>query len=210
MPREVIPLGSTFPVNPGGAGQLTPTQARNCRTLDKGTIWELVASRWSGANIPIGGAIVLAESGGKTCARNRNSNGSVDRGMWQINDRAHPDVSDACADDPVCSTNVAKRLFDGRGGKWTDWSTFNSGAYKSFEKGAPSIDDANVEEQGFAQINPLNSAMQFLEKLGVIFERGFWRRAGLVALGLVAAILAIVLIGKEYTPVGMAAKALKG
>jgi hypothetical protein len=41
-----------------------------------------------------------------------NKDGSRDRGPWQINDRYHPHVSDACAYDVKCSTAYAWRMFE--------------------------------------------------------------------------------------------------
>lgn len=40
---------------------------------------------------------------------------SVDRGFFQINNVSHPEVSDKCADDEVCSANAAVKIFNKRG-----------------------------------------------------------------------------------------------
>ena len=76
-------------------------------------------------------AVALAESGGDPAAIGRNQDGSRDRGLWQINDRFHPDVTDACAFDPACNARSAYAISSG----WTDfspWTTFQSGAYRQF------------------------------------------------------------------------------
>lgn len=199
LPRRdtAPPLLPNFPVS---LGLEQGSTGGACRTLSPGTIWELVAPRWRPYGmdqVAIGAAIILAESGGRTCAVNVNTDGSRDRGPWQINSRAHPDVSDTCARNPVCASDAALQIYKAAGNSWSPWSTFNNGAYKKFE-GDVTIKDANVEEQGFAQIDPLGSAMQFLEKLGVIFERDFWRRVGLILLGVVLAVFGLYFMGRPF------------
>lgn len=67
-------------------------------------------------------AIVMAESGGDPNAQHTNQDGSVDRGLFQINDRAHPGVSDACAYDPVCAAQQSQAIWKGSGyGAWSTW-----------------------------------------------------------------------------------------
>lgn len=59
--------------------------------------------------------------------------GSRDRGLWAINDAWHPEVDDACAFDPVCSTEQAWRLSK-QGTSYSAWNTFTN---KSFERYLP-------------------------------------------------------------------------
>lgn len=80
-------------------------------------------------------AVALAESGGLTTARNENRdrNGrvtSTDRGLWQINDRWHPEVSDAAADNPTTATAHAARIAGGGFRNMTPWSAYKNGSYK--------------------------------------------------------------------------------
>jgi Lysozyme like domain len=82
------------------------------------------------------GAICDAESGRNTAAvgENRNVSGNVisrDRGLWQINDFYHSDVSDACAFDATCNARAMARI-SSTGTNWAPWSTFNSGVYRGF------------------------------------------------------------------------------
>lgn len=72
-------------------------------------------------------AVALAESGGRTDARHVNTGGSVDRGLWQINNRAHPDVSDATAYDPAGCARAAYAISAG-GTNWRPWSTYTNGS----------------------------------------------------------------------------------
>ena len=53
---------------------------------------------------------------------------SVDRGLWQINNHWHAEVSDDCAFRALCNARNAYRISNG----WTDftpWSTFKNGEY---------------------------------------------------------------------------------
>lgn len=54
-------------------------------------------------------AVVLGESGGDPNARNVE-NGNVDRGLWQISSKWHPEVTDEAAFDVNASTAAAFRI----------------------------------------------------------------------------------------------------
>src|SRR4051812_45562916 len=75
-------------------------------------------------------SICIAEGNGYVQARHVNSDGSIDRGIWQINDKAHPDISDADAYDPVKATAWARKLYETRGNTFNAWTAYNNGAYK--------------------------------------------------------------------------------
>lgn len=84
----------------------------------KGSIEELIAHFFkTDAEDAI--AIMNCESSGNQFAFNP-TNGSNDRGYWQISKKYHPEVSDDCAYDPTCSTIEAKRIFD-EAGDWSPW-----------------------------------------------------------------------------------------
>jgi hypothetical protein len=82
-------------------------------------------------------AVALAESSCNPNAQNVNGptsgcpNGSVDRGLWQINNCYHPDVSDACAYNAMCNAIAAYQISNG-GTNWKPWATFLSGAYQRY------------------------------------------------------------------------------
>jgi hypothetical protein len=80
----------------------------------------------------VAAAIAMAESSGdpKAVGLNRRPR-SRDRGLFQINDRWHPEVSDRCAFDARCNAEAAHDI--SRGGRdWGQWSTWHNGAYKEF------------------------------------------------------------------------------
>src|SRR3712207_6747725 len=64
-------------------------------------------------------------------------NGSVDRGLWQINSCWHPSVSKSCAYDAQCNANAAYRISSG-GTNWKPWVAYTSGRYEDY------LDDARA------------------------------------------------------------------
>lgn len=72
-------------------------------------------------------AIAMAESGGRTDARNTNTDGSVDRGVLQFNSRWHPEVKHP--DNPALAFKNAYRVTN-QGRDFSAWVTYNTGAYK--------------------------------------------------------------------------------
>lgn len=60
-----------------------------------------------------------------------NTDGSRDRGLFQINDRAHPDLSDADAFDCFKNTDYAHRMWVTQG--WMPWYAYTNGSYLSHD-----------------------------------------------------------------------------
>lgn len=103
-------------------------------------------------------AIIAAESGRDPNAKHVNTDGSTDRGLWQINDKAHPDVSDATAYDPVLSTHAALSISKD-GSDYGPWSTFTGGAYKAhLEAARVALDGAAKLRKIQAQLADANTA----------------------------------------------------
>lgn len=80
-------------------------------------------------------AISFAEDGSHDpAAIHTNTDGSRDLGLWQINEKAHPDLVNSAAgwkwNDPQGNAKMAFNVWQSAGGKWTPWSTYNNGAYK--------------------------------------------------------------------------------
>jgi hypothetical protein len=94
---------------------------------------------FAGEKLVVAVAVGMAESRCDPAARyvNSDSHNSVDRGLWQINDYWHPEVSDSCAYNAACNAKEAYRISD-QGTDWTPWSTYKSGRYKEF------MDDARA------------------------------------------------------------------
>lgn len=84
---------------------------------------------FTGNDWTISVAIAEAESSGWTRATLVDADCSVDRGLWQINSYWHGEVSDACAFDPGCAAQATHTIW--ANGGWTQWTTYNNGAYQS-------------------------------------------------------------------------------
>lgn len=84
---------------------------------------------FSGAGLTRAVAVALAESGGNPNAVHVNADRyrSRDRGLWQINNHWHPEVSDAAAFNPTTAAAAAYRI-SGGGKDWSAWSTWKNGA----------------------------------------------------------------------------------
>ena len=65
-------------------------------------------------------AVAWAESKGDPEKKGYNAPGSVDRGLWQINDRTYSEVTDACAFHPNCNTKAAIKISK-NGKDWSQW-----------------------------------------------------------------------------------------
>lgn len=97
---------------------------------------------WTDADrLLIAVSVCIAEANGYEHRRNYNpvilnADGSVkvpasvDRGGWAINDRAHPEVTDAEADDFPTATRWARRMYVARGNSFRAWAAFNNDQYK--------------------------------------------------------------------------------
>jgi hypothetical protein len=97
-----------------------------------------VASRagFSGDRLVTAVAVGMGESSCRPDAQNSNGptkgcpNGSVDRGLWQINSCWHPSVSTSCAYDAQCNANAAYRI-SAKGANFTPWVAYTNGSYRN-------------------------------------------------------------------------------
>jgi hypothetical protein len=96
------------------------------RTLSYAELVELC--RRAGFPDPyLAAAVAMAESGGRIDAVNRNTNGSVDRGVFQINS-IHGALSTFDLE-----SNIAAALRISSGGRdWSPWVAYQSGAHNQF------------------------------------------------------------------------------
>lgn len=78
------------------------------------------------ASAPVMAAIAMAESGGNPAAINTNTNGSTDRGLWQINS-VHGSLSTF---DPLANAQAAVKIKKTQG--LNAWVTYTSGKYRQF------------------------------------------------------------------------------
>jgi hypothetical protein len=115
---------------------------------------------FSGPALVTAVAVALAESGGRTDATNVNRNGSTDRGVWQLNDKAHPWVTSINWQDPAANAAGAYRIYREAGGTFRPWVTFTNGSAGRFQlqatqaAGAPA-DPGSADNAGFLDHIPL-------------------------------------------------------
>lgn len=101
-------------------------------TLDaQGIARYAIGAGASGAALATAVAVALAESGGQVgIVSKKNSDGTYDRGLWQINDVHTQYDRTRLVTDPAYNAQAAAEVSSG----WTNfhpWTTFNTGAYKA-------------------------------------------------------------------------------
>jgi len=86
----------------------------------------------AGTNTKIALAIAKCESGLNPEAKHKNRDGSIDRGLWQWNSLAHPEVYDDCAYDAECSTKEFIKYQQAN--HLSPWVCYSTGRYKRYMK----------------------------------------------------------------------------
>lgn len=81
-----------------------------------------------------------------------NSDGSRDQGLWQINDKAHPQYTRSAMFDPVQNAKAAFSVSSG-GHNWAPWTTYNNGAYRQYLSDAQAAVD-QVKAKGATSLIP--------------------------------------------------------
>jgi len=77
-------------------------------------------------------AVCLAESGGKVAnVSPPNTNGTYDRGLWQINDVHSSYDKEQLVSFPMYNARAMYNI-SGGGTNWTPWSAYNNGAYQNY------------------------------------------------------------------------------
>lgn len=122
-----------------------------------------------GTSQATGIAIIAAESGRDPAATHVNTDGSVDRGLWQINSKAHPEVTDAQAFDPVQATVAAFTISD-KGTNYSPWSTYTNLAYRTHTEAAKVALDGysrlkSQQAENAALHTAINSAVSTLQSV---------------------------------------------
>jgi hypothetical protein len=114
------------------------TQMSDEGKADGALSWNAVARLAVNAGMSCGGervaiavAVARAESAFKPLARLVNPGNGTDRGIWQINSKWHPNVSNACAYSPSCNARAMMRI-SSKGTKWSPWWTFKKGRHLQF------------------------------------------------------------------------------
>lgn len=165
-------------------------------------IW--IANGGSAAAAPIAAAVAMAESGGGANSFNNNSNGTQDRGLWQIN-TVHGSQSTF---DPNANARAAIAISN-NGSDWSAWTTFTSGAYRQFLQSGVSPNNSGLPTGatpvGFGIPNPFNIGGDIAGAIGKgigdaiaallkpFVEIAIWVTESVVGIGLMAAGAFIIL-----------------
>lgn len=147
-------------------------------------------------------AIALAESGGRTDATHTNTNGTVDRGVWQINS-VHNIAGDLF--DPTVNAKAAFSIWKAAGNSWSPWTT-NNGAYVAF------ITRGETAAGGVSS-NPTDGQATTgggFGTLGSLASGGLWLRVGAFLLGTILLIVGVQqMMGVNRTIVHVVRSAVK-
>jgi surface antigen len=84
-----------------------------------------------GDNLTTAVAVAMGESGGVTSATHVNDDGSVDRGLWQVNSGAWPNYTESCLFDASCNAGAMMDI-SGGGTNWNPWVVYTTGAYQQY------------------------------------------------------------------------------
>lgn len=105
-------------------GDLTATQIKNLA----------INAGFTGNDLTTAVAVALAESTGNPQALGDVGIGQGSYGLWQINSYYHPEYGPDFTTlyDPQTNANAAFAVYSAAGDSFTPWSTFKSGAYRSF------------------------------------------------------------------------------
>lgn len=163
-------------------------------------------------------AIGYAESGLKPQARHVNSDGSIDRGWLQINNKAHPDVSDSCAFNIFCSAKAAYNISN-HGTDFSPWTTYTSGAYKQY-LGKAYVNTPLPDKPGFNVGNPLDFITSGINSTGDILKffanflvditsGAFWLRVIKVIIGAFLLLMSLNMFSKVALNTDVARSARK-
>jgi hypothetical protein len=113
-------------------------------------------ANFRGAGLLTAVEVGMAESSCVPSATGDNGT-SLDRGLWQINNYYHSEVSDACAYNAQCNADAAYRISSG-GTSWSQWSTYNNGAYLNYASVAQTaINGLNISAHPDAIVDDLSS-----------------------------------------------------
>ena len=120
-------VGLSGAVPPATSTPATPAPSAEASELSVGEIGSFAAKAgFSGTSLAMAIAVALAESNGNPDAIDHDGNGTVDRGLWQINS-VHTQFSPACDYDPLCAAEAAFSISAG-GTDWEPWVTYQHGA----------------------------------------------------------------------------------
>ena len=155
-------IGPVVPTGTSGIGSVRTSPGRYT-IAELEALW--IAAGGKVAAAPMAAAIAMAESGGDSTAQGHNTNGSIDRGLWQINS-----IHGVQSTLNVIQNVKAAISISNNGTDWGPWTTFTSGAYKQFLSGAnasaPSgFTNTTIGTGTTAAASAVSSTLGFFENL---------------------------------------------
>lgn len=101
-----------------------------------------IAAGWTGDKAVTAVAIALGESSGNPGAVNKNSNGSEDFGLWQVNSIHKP--TEAEKFNGAANARKAHAIYAEAGNSFKPWVVYNTGKWKTHQSAAKkAVDTAN-------------------------------------------------------------------
>lgn len=148
---------------------------------------------FSGRDLTIAVAIALAESGGNASATHRNSNGSTDYGLFQINSIHGALLASGSWSNPTDNARMARKVFADAGNRWRPWSTYNSGRYLAYygraSAAAGSPDNSLPSAPGTGTVTAGNGDLQGLVNFAqAISDPNTWARIAYFVIGTIMCI----------------------
>lgn len=163
--------------------------------------------------IPTAVAVALAESGGNPLAVNANEpDGSVSRGLWQINSVHSALLQSNDWRDPAGNAKMAFIIWQRAGGKWSPWGAFNNQSFRLYLTRGQAVAGVTGGTLPAGLPNPLDAAGSLAEGMsalsdafGFLTDRHNWVRLVTVGAGLVLMLILVVAVLKN-TAVAKTAK----
>lgn len=150
-------------------------------------------------------AIALAESEGDTSVTHQNSDShhTTDLGVWQINNYWHRDLlAKYNWSDPQANADMAYIIKTQRGG-WSQWSTFNSGAFFKYMPRAMNAAAAVMGGQVPTMPGDTQTPAANMDNGSSGITSGHtWLRVAMITAGGVLVLVALALLGWEGAPEG--------
>ncbi len=195
----------------------------------KAVLYYAAAAGFKGVkDLPTAAAIAFAESSGNPSATNKNSNGSTDYGLWQINSVHGALLKQGEWSNPADNAKMAYKVYSDAGNSFKPWVTYKTGAYlKYMAQATASVAGSGAEaltgsdllndaaQSATDATGTVDSAISTADKLvdiynmayGAITSKNYWiRMAMFVAGGSMVTIGLLRISTLDNSVVGAAAK----
>lgn len=165
------------------------------------------AAGFTGNDAIIAGAVGMAESGGNPDAINY----VPCVGIWQINVKAHPMYTVEAMRDPAKNAAAAYAIWKVQG--WHAWTTYTSGAYKTYMPAAAKAAGADITLPIIGNrgglLNPINSGTDISTIMKIVAAAqnpAVWRRVLLIIVGVILILIGVVKMSATPENIRLATK----